>query len=260
MTEREKLMYKILINISQADAPIVFKGALITKLILEESGFTSIDRATKDIDANWTGTPPTMSVLADTINRSLGDLRELYTAVPTRDYGEKRSAGVSIRDKATDGEVLSMDIDIKPVFGSRTYYQGEAAIKGVFANEILADKISACSGDEVYKWRTKDVLDVYALSHCVEVNVKEVFDVSETVKRKIQSFDAFCNKKSELEHSYNKLKGATGKPDFEELYSYLNKFFKPFINQDKREIVWDSEKVMWHQLEHEQPTRKGMRR
>ena len=35
MTDRENIMYQILGKISETDAPIVFKGALITKLILE---------------------------------------------------------------------------------------------------------------------------------------------------------------------------------------------------------------------------------
>ena len=246
MNERERIMYKILGNISETNAPIIFKGALITKLILAENGFTNIERATKDIDANWIGTPPTMSVLTDTINHSLGDMSILFEAVPSREYGEMKSAGVSIREKKTGDEILSMDIDIKSVSGIRTYYQGEMAIKGVLANEILVDKIAACSSDAVYKWRTKDVIDVYALSHCVEVNVKKIFNVSEDVKRKILSFDAFYNKKSELKHSYEKLKGITGKPEFETLYAYLDKFFKPFANQEKIEAIWNSKNTSWH--------------
>lgn len=49
MTEKEKLMYEILSKISNTDTPIIFKGALITKLILNENNYTDIQRATKDI-------------------------------------------------------------------------------------------------------------------------------------------------------------------------------------------------------------------
>lgn len=38
MTEREKLMYRIIGNISESNAPIIFKGGLITKLILMQIG------------------------------------------------------------------------------------------------------------------------------------------------------------------------------------------------------------------------------
>jgi len=58
MTEHERLMYQVLGRISDSDAPLVFKGALITKLILVENGFTNLERRTKDIDANWVTAPP----------------------------------------------------------------------------------------------------------------------------------------------------------------------------------------------------------
>ena len=40
MTQNELFMYDILGRISSTDAPIVFKGGLITKLILAEKQFT----------------------------------------------------------------------------------------------------------------------------------------------------------------------------------------------------------------------------
>jgi hypothetical protein len=43
---------EILGTISATDAPIVFKGALIAKLILSENGFVSTARQTRDIDAD----------------------------------------------------------------------------------------------------------------------------------------------------------------------------------------------------------------
>jgi|GEM_PF-3645869 len=42
MNEDEKLMCGIIAKISETNAPIVFKGALITKLILAEHGFTEL--------------------------------------------------------------------------------------------------------------------------------------------------------------------------------------------------------------------------
>lgn len=245
MNERENLMYKIIGNISGTDAPIVFKGALITKLILQENDFKQIERATKDIDANWIGTPPKMNDLVLTINNSLNEMKELFIAVPNRDYGDMRAAGISILEKKTGDEVLSMDIDIKNVAESRYYYYGEVAIKGVLANEIMVDKIASCSSDAVYKWRTKDIIDVYSLSHCIQVNSKEIYDFSEKTNRKIQSFDSFYEKEIELKHSYNKLKGIVGKPDFESVYVYLKEFFKPFYNNDIKEKIWNSEHGLW---------------
>lgn len=77
MTEQEKLMYDILTRISSTDAPIVFKGALITKLILEENQYHDVQRATMDIDGNWIDTPPSMENLSQAIYNALGDLQQL---------------------------------------------------------------------------------------------------------------------------------------------------------------------------------------
>jgi len=110
MTEHEKLMYRVLGSISESDAPIVFKGALITKLVLAENGYNTIERYTKDIDANWTGATPSMEDLVDTINDALGDMREQFHAVAFREYEEKKSAGISIVRNGTDDEVVLMDI------------------------------------------------------------------------------------------------------------------------------------------------------
>ena len=62
MTDKETTMYQILGQICQADAPIVFKGALVTKLILSEHGYTALERQTRDIDANWIGVITSYSI------------------------------------------------------------------------------------------------------------------------------------------------------------------------------------------------------
>jgi len=93
MTEQEKLMCEIMGNISQTKAPIVFKGALITKLILAEHGFETIERQTTDIDSNWIGDSPPMSVLVETISQSLGNLQDSFHAVAIREYVEKKISG-----------------------------------------------------------------------------------------------------------------------------------------------------------------------
>ncbi|MCD8095184.1 MAG: hypothetical protein LUE12_03535 [Ruminococcus sp.] len=67
MTEHEKVMYEILACLSNSNSPLVFKGALITRLILEENNFYDVSRQTKDIDVNWVGDPPSMEILTRTI-------------------------------------------------------------------------------------------------------------------------------------------------------------------------------------------------
>lgn len=67
MNEKEKLMYNIMGSFNNINAPIVFKGAMITKLILMENNFNHIIRESQDIDANWIDKPPPWEYLFDRI-------------------------------------------------------------------------------------------------------------------------------------------------------------------------------------------------
>jgi len=180
MTEQEKLMYEILGQITTSDIPIVFKGGLITKLILNESGLNSVQRTTKDIDANWIGQPPSMDYLVDSLNNSFGDLQKSYKAIASRQYGIRQSAGISIIDKNTGRKFITMDIDIKPLIDSKNYY--------------------------------------------------------------------FHNKKAEIEHAYDKLKGIEGKPDFNSVYNYLCKFVVPFEQEIIPNKLWNSKTLSWNDV------------
>ena len=247
MTEREKLMYEILGQISSANAPIIFKGGLITQLILSENGFTSFQRATVDIDANWVDAPPSMDKLTDTIVNALGVLNDQFSIEPSREYGENKSAGLNILDKASGLKILSMDIDIKPLSNYRTYYFGEMKIKGVLANEILADKICTVSSDLVYKHRAKDLIDIYALAQCTNVNTTEIYETIKSKDKEIQSFNGLLSRKSDVQHAYSKLKRIENKPTFDKMYSYLCNFLKPFIQHDLTEKIWVPSQELWKQ-------------
>jgi hypothetical protein len=82
-----------------------------------------------------------MDSMVDTLNRALQTLDSGLTAIPQREYSEKRSAGISIVEAETGGEIVGMDISVKPVSGSKVYQYGEIGIRGVLPTEILADKI-----------------------------------------------------------------------------------------------------------------------
>ena len=64
---------------------------------------------------------PSMDILVKTINESLGDLQSQFHAIALREYEDKKSAGISIVRNGTDDKVITMDISMKPVIGSRLY-------------------------------------------------------------------------------------------------------------------------------------------
>jgi len=247
MTSQERLMYQILGSISNTDTPLVFKGALIVKLLLAEHGYTMIERATKDIDANWIGTPPTNDVLVETINNALKEYNNDLYAELRREYSKDRTARIVIIDTNTKDELVSMDININPVIGNRVYYYGGVKIKGVLPNEILADKINVLSGTKIFR-RMKDFIDVYALSHCVKVETSEIFDFCNKKGYKLGNFNEVYNKvdgKDGIKHAYSKWKGVEGKPDFDVIYSYMSKFLYPFAERNVTNGVWNNNTLTW---------------
>lgn len=240
---REGLMYKIMGSLYDTQAPIVFKGALITKLLLEENG-SNLQRETQDIDANWIGQPPTMEKLVETINISLSKLKEYdLKAIAYRDYGQKRSAGIRIVEQKINREILKMDIDIKPIKESRTYWYGDLTFKGTTVTQIMTDKISSLSNEKLFR-RVKDMVDVYALSQCISIKTKEVFDIAKETGRTIGDFSTFFSRVADLEYAYNKLKGVENKPDFNKMYPELKVFVEPFAK--KENMIWNNKEQIWN--------------
>jgi hypothetical protein len=206
MNNKENTMYQILGKICETDAPIVFKGALITKLILAEHGYTVLERQTRDIDANWIGPPPPMRELENTVNLSLKTLDGKFRAEAFREYGDKKSAGLYIIENATDEKIITIDVDIRPICGSRVYHYGDISIRGVLVNEILADKITVLSGIKMFR-RSKDLIDVYTLTHCVKVLTTEVFEIIKSKNLELGEFNEFLARRDDVEHAYIKLHG-----------------------------------------------------
>lgn len=146
LTEQEKLMYDVMGAIAGGDVPVVYKGAMITKLILQENEFDDFVRETQDIDASWAGgNPPPMEQLTAMLNRALSELG--LTAEVKREYAEKMSAGFKILDKYGDAK-MSIDIDMRAAVDSRAYRYGNVTFRGVTPDNVIADKISVVSSDK----------------------------------------------------------------------------------------------------------------
>lgn len=245
MNNKEELMYSILGELGNSNIPLIFKGGLITGLFLMEQSFHDVHRATKDIDANWVGTPPTLEEISSSLYNAIKDKHSNLEVKAIRPFGEKQSAKFVFTDKHADIDLFTMDLDLHRGSGYRTYFYGTASFNGVLPLEILLDKISSSSKDLIYKWRTKDLLDVYMLCHCFSFKIKDIFDYSKKYKREINDFSAFSQKRSEIEHAYNKLNSINGKPEFNEVYTFLDKVFTPFREGIQKDFFWNFEKLEW---------------
>jgi hypothetical protein len=244
MNEREKALYQILAVLSNSGAPLVFKGALIIRLILDENGYKLTDRPTNDIDANWVGEPPTMEALVEAVNEALESSGNNLRAEARRAYDSTTTAGLKIFNSVTGEQIVTMDVEIKPVIGSKVYYYGEMGIRGVLVDAVLSDKICVLSGDHIFR-RAKDMIDVYALANCVEVNTSDIYETIKVTGRTLEQFEAYRGRRSDLEYAYAKLRGIVNKPDFDVVYAYLNKFLAPFMEKDARSKVWRISERIW---------------
>jgi len=243
LTDQEKRMYDVMGAIANSDVPVIYKGALVTKLILHENQFDDFVRETRDIDASWAGaTPPPTELLTEMLNRALTGLN--LQAVAVREHGENMSASYDIFDMSNNELSMTIDIDMRSAVDSRTYQFDNVTFQGVTPDNVLSDKISAASTDRVFR-RAKDLIDIYALAHCVTVRIDSIHRIWELESREIGDFNAFKNRRDELQHSYEKLRRVSAKPEFDTLYDYLTSFLTPFIEIKAAKLVWDNAENSW---------------
>ena len=236
-------MYDVMGAIANSRVPVVYKGALITKLILQENQFDAFVRETQDIDASWVGSaPPPMEQLTAMLNNALNGLG--LQAVAVRAHGEKMSACYDITEAKTGELAMTIDIDMRSAVDSRTYQFGNVTFQGVTPDNVIADKTSVIASDKVFR-RAKDLIDLYALAHCVTVKIADIRGIWQRENRVVGNFNAFTNRQDELRHSYEKLRRVDTKPEFDALYGCLTSFLTPFIEAKTAALVWDNTERGW---------------
>jgi hypothetical protein len=136
ITNQEKLMYDVMGAIASGNVPVVYKGALIVKLILRENQFDDFTRETRDIDASWVGeSPPPMGRLTDMLNRAIVSLN--LKAVAAREYGESMSACYDIIEASSGELCMTIDIDMRAAVYSRMYQYGNVTFRGVTPDNVV---------------------------------------------------------------------------------------------------------------------------
>jgi hypothetical protein len=94
ISAEEKLMYEVMKAIYESDIPVCFKGSMVLKAYLLESGYSDDTRHTVDIDANWNSDiAPSMAQIAKSFQKAIDKVDISLTVIPYREYGDDRSAG-----------------------------------------------------------------------------------------------------------------------------------------------------------------------
>ena len=232
ITTEEALMYKVMKAIYDSGIPVSFKGSMVLKACLLEAGFAEEIRHTVDIDANWNShTPPSAEQMVESLQAAIqGSGIDLEVSL-YRMYGEGRSAGFDLTDKATGETLFSMDVDVnRPIPPTQVYEVENLRFRGVSATQMIADKLSAISTDKVFR-RVKDVVDLYYISKVFYFNRDEVMQTLKDSGRVLDTFHGFLYRTDDLRHSYEKFRFAGGinKPPFDEVYRSVKSYIKAVL-------------------------------
>lgn len=232
----EKLMYSAMKAIYDSGIPIDFKGSMVLKVCLIEAGYHEEIRHTVDIDANWySESPPTAEQMTDSLQNALRRAGIDLDVSLYRMYGEGRSAGFELSERETGDVLFTMDIDVnRPAVQTRIYEISDIRFRGVSVNQMLADKISAVSGDKIFR-RVKDVVDLYYLSKVFPFHSADINQILKDNGRELGSFHGFLHRKSELEHAYDKfrLSGDVNKTPFEDMYVAVKTYLKDILPKER---------------------------
>lgn len=227
ITAEEKLMYDVMKAIYDSGIPVSFKGSMVLKACLAESGYTEDTRHTVDIDANWySDVPPSGEQMVESLQKAIsGDGINLKVSI-YRMYGEGRSAGFELKDKDSGEILFTMDVDVnRPVPPTKIYEVAGVKFRGVSPIQMIADKVAAISTDKVFR-RIKDVVDLYYISNVFAFDKAAVLDTLKNSGRILENFDGFLNRSDELQHSYEKFRfaGDVTKPPFDEVYQEVKSY------------------------------------
>lgn len=234
ITAEEKMMYDVMKAIYESGIPVNFKGSMVLKACLIEAGYPEDTRHTVDIDGNWNSdTPPSADQMVESLQKAIDKSGiELKISI-YRMYGESRSAGFNLTDKATDEILFTMDFDVnRPIPPTKVYEIEGIRFCGVSPIQMIADKTAVVSTDKVFR-RIKDVVDLYYLSSVFAFDCKAVNQALINSKRQLGDFNGFLNRTDDLKHSYEKFRfaGGVNKPPFEKVYHAVKTFLAEIISK-----------------------------
>lgn len=220
----EKILYRIVEEISKEDAPIIFKGALALKdLLYINNPDLKVNRKTIDIDANWISKYDKDKIIK-IIDKAIKNVNPDYNVEVYREPSENKSMGLKILDK--NGVIFTkIDMDIKDNPFYIEYLVNDVNIKYSDFNKMLSDKLFSISNEHVFR-RVKDLLDCYLIIKENKITKEEIQKVLNYDNRKLGDFTTMLNNKVDLKKVYETLEGIENKPQFDEIWDNLIKYLK----------------------------------
>lgn len=186
-------LYQIIENLQIIKAPIAIKGGLLLHVSLQEH-MSSISRMTRDIDGNWLHKQPNVHEMKEILEQAVHMSYPDYTVRIKRNYNDRQSAGFEILNHRQE-TVTKLDIDVNKPTIVTPYMINNASFQGVAIEQMLCDKISVLSSPRIMR-RTKDLLDVYAITQTVPYNKELLIDLLS--KRELGDFSSLYERKTDI--------------------------------------------------------------
>ena len=240
----EKFLYDLMTKLYNLGIPIVFKGAMVLKVIQFAYGNPSgIERETHDLDGDWINDAPSMGYLTSILQKAVNDLGYPLRVEPYRAYGERKSAGFNFVRLDNNTIFTSMDLSIRSNNCIQLYsYVNGIRFYGQTIDKIIVDKIIVCSNKTVFR-RVKDVIDLYILSYCWNGNKKELIKLCNSLGKTLGDFKDFQTRYADLEHAYNKYNNSATVLAFNQVYTRVYNFLAPFAS-DIVNCYWNG--ISWN--------------
>ena len=255
MDSIEKIMIQVILELSKNHAPVVFKGAMTLKIALQNQKDASVSRITRDVDGDWIALNTSMQEMEAILSKAVKAIDDTLTVLSVRSFAEGKSAGFRVRT-AEGTPLFGMDLSVRENPYNTLYFVSfkdeSGMIRGALLEKMLVDKIRVISTRKVFR-RVKDIVDVYILSSSKGIKLEKIQDILQEYKNDLGNFSAFIERKDDLEHAYEKLKGITNKPSFSEVYTQVKIFLMPFIQSSilQHKGGKEASKPLQHRKTHE---------
>lgn len=245
LDEKELLFLKIMDKLAKAQPDkLKFKGAMVLKTILANKDYDKASRDTQDIDGDFYNENYDYKPLVKSFQNELNSLGVIIEV--KREPTPSRSLGLEF---LKDGKKISkMDLSFRLNKYTTTHTYNDIVFEGSIIEKIISDKVLATSGTKIFR-RVKDIFDLFLIKEAFDsININDVWkiinemDINED--KKIDDFDGFLNRKSDLAQAYSKFTGTKNAPDFDTLYNDVLEFIKPFINK-KKDVTWSNKTKKW---------------
>ena len=236
LSTEENLMYTVMNAIYDSGIPISFKGSMVLRACLMETGYSEDIRHTVDIDANWNDNEsPTGERMVESLQKALSQKGLDLNVSLYRMYGQGRSAGFELSDRDSGEVYFTMDIDVnRPVPPTKIYEVAGVRFCGVAPIQMIADKVAAVSTDRVFR-RIKDVIDLYYFSQVFPFDRASVLETLNNSGKELGSFHCFMHRREELRHAYEKFRfsGNISKPPFRVVLETVDDYIRDVLPRNK---------------------------